>query len=269
MIYQSFKSWADAPISTIIETLPISEITFPKIVVCPPRNTFTNLNYDLIHNDTAREVDPSKVMSIKQMVFELIQTNYFNRLMEEFSILEVEDLHRNWYNQLTRLNAPYWKEGLLTFPIFSSASTGSVKSKDFGRVLNNNSDIIKKNLHLVIDIQHPLSIQLAESNIDISNFSFTMNVNHSVVDETSFRDVDGYDKIEVKEKLTIYNFPLTRPYTVPEMIVTRPLNISESHFYRRLMKLGNADLKMNSTPGFHISWVTTPENNFTFPFQLK
>ena len=48
LIQQSFQSWAQSPVSTTVETLPISEITFPKITVCPPRNTFTDLNYDLM-----------------------------------------------------------------------------------------------------------------------------------------------------------------------------------------------------------------------------
>ena len=30
LIYQAFRGWEESPISTTIETLPISEITFPK-----------------------------------------------------------------------------------------------------------------------------------------------------------------------------------------------------------------------------------------------
>ena len=30
LIHTSFKSWADSPVKTTIETLPITEITFPK-----------------------------------------------------------------------------------------------------------------------------------------------------------------------------------------------------------------------------------------------
>ena len=47
LIKESFDSWSESPIKTTIETLPISEITFPKVTVCPPKNTFTDLNYDL------------------------------------------------------------------------------------------------------------------------------------------------------------------------------------------------------------------------------
>ena len=31
----------------VFTTLPITETKFPKVTVCPPKNTFTNLNYDL------------------------------------------------------------------------------------------------------------------------------------------------------------------------------------------------------------------------------
>ena len=31
-----------------METLPKTNITFPKVTICPPPNTYTNLNYDLM-----------------------------------------------------------------------------------------------------------------------------------------------------------------------------------------------------------------------------
>ena len=48
LIYSSFQSWSDSPVKTTIETHPIAEITFPKVTVCPPKNTYTDLNYDLM-----------------------------------------------------------------------------------------------------------------------------------------------------------------------------------------------------------------------------
>ena len=44
MIYTSFDNWEQSPMSTTIETLPISDIILPNISVCPPKNTFTDLN---------------------------------------------------------------------------------------------------------------------------------------------------------------------------------------------------------------------------------
>ena len=48
IIEQSFRTWSENPITTTIETLPVSALTLPKITVCPPKNSFTNLNYDLV-----------------------------------------------------------------------------------------------------------------------------------------------------------------------------------------------------------------------------
>ena len=48
IIKESFESWSESPVKTTIETFPISDIKFPKITVCPPKNTFTDLNYDLM-----------------------------------------------------------------------------------------------------------------------------------------------------------------------------------------------------------------------------
>ena len=48
LIYESFQNWADNPYTTNIKTLPIDEISFPKVTVCPPKDIFTDLNYDLI-----------------------------------------------------------------------------------------------------------------------------------------------------------------------------------------------------------------------------
>ena len=48
MIYHSFQDWNDSPVKTTIETRPIAEITFPKVTVCPPRNTNTDLNHGLL-----------------------------------------------------------------------------------------------------------------------------------------------------------------------------------------------------------------------------
>ena len=39
LINESFQSWSESPVKTTIETLPIAEIKFPKVTVCPPKNT--------------------------------------------------------------------------------------------------------------------------------------------------------------------------------------------------------------------------------------
>ena len=40
LIHESFHSWTESPIKTTIETLPISQLNFPVVTVCPPKNTY-------------------------------------------------------------------------------------------------------------------------------------------------------------------------------------------------------------------------------------
>ena len=39
LIQASFQGWKESPIKTTIETVPISEVTFPKINICPPKGS--------------------------------------------------------------------------------------------------------------------------------------------------------------------------------------------------------------------------------------
>merc|ERR1712024_378101 len=90
MISQSFDNWSESPVKTTIETVPITEISLPKVTVCPPKNTFTNLNYDLmmlenmtLENDTRDE--------LTQFAVGLIQEKVYNEVMANISRLEEEE----------------------------------------------------------------------------------------------------------------------------------------------------------------------------------
>ena len=48
LIHDAFNSWKQSPISTTIETLPISQITLPNITVCPRKNSVLNMNLDIM-----------------------------------------------------------------------------------------------------------------------------------------------------------------------------------------------------------------------------
>ena len=41
LIYQYFEDWSNNPVKTTIETHPIQMIRFPKVTVCPPKNSYT------------------------------------------------------------------------------------------------------------------------------------------------------------------------------------------------------------------------------------
>ena len=87
LIYTSFQDWDESPVKTTIESRPITEITLPKITVCPPKNTFTDLNYDLmkLKDET---IDNETRIILKNYAFELLNDLTYDELMRNLSKLE-------------------------------------------------------------------------------------------------------------------------------------------------------------------------------------
>ena len=100
MIQQSFDSWNESPIKTTIETLPISEVAHPNIMVCPPKNTYTNLNYDL-------EQAENKTIDFEKHSFDMNDdfVKHFQKLDYEKHAIDYQqgfrekDRYRNWYTK--------------------------------------------------------------------------------------------------------------------------------------------------------------------------
>ena len=99
LIHQSIASWEESPIKTTVETIPISEVTFPKVTICPPEKKFTNLNYDL-------KMSENISVSLFDHLMD-IQYNFQKRTQEfdyEMTLTEINDNSfkeengfRNWY----------------------------------------------------------------------------------------------------------------------------------------------------------------------------
>ena len=107
LIQQSFTSWANSPISTTIETLPISELEFPNVTVCPPRNSFTNLNHDLVRS---RKIifDEGKRKELSNIVHDAVfEANYDAKHHEFLEYGQNKKEYMNWYTGLTKLTLPY------------------------------------------------------------------------------------------------------------------------------------------------------------------
>ena len=86
LIYQSFQAWADNPVTTTIETLPMENnenIKFPKVTVCPPKNTYTDLNYDLMMTANTSLTDETRY-KLKTYAMELLH-NYLEKLKYPYS----------------------------------------------------------------------------------------------------------------------------------------------------------------------------------------
>ena len=102
LIYQSFSNWADSPISTTIETLPISELEFPNVTVCPPRNSFTNLNLDIAKSNKTSLREGQEQSLSEQISGVVFSTNMESKLIMYNDCVE-KDRFRNQYHGLTKI----------------------------------------------------------------------------------------------------------------------------------------------------------------------
>ena len=101
LIQQSFQSWKDSPVKTTIETRPISEVTLPKIAVCPAKNTYTNLNYDFMKMKENVSI-PSDLTHIaddlrENFIRHFQNDDYQKQLKKIEETFQEENRFRNWY----------------------------------------------------------------------------------------------------------------------------------------------------------------------------
>ena len=84
LIYQSFQAWDESPVKTTIETRPITEITFPRVTVCPPKNTYTDLNYDLMKiGNMTLNIDEKDPNSKDTQLFNLLWIHFVKGMQKK------------------------------------------------------------------------------------------------------------------------------------------------------------------------------------------
>ena len=166
LIHQSFDNWSKNPITTTIETLPISEITLPKVTVCPPKGTYTNLNYDFKTLLTRKHINETTRNELLRFAIEKIQFHVHKEIMTNMSKIVEEKRYYNWYNGYTLLSLPYYDkiDDKFTYHINTAASSGSISTSDFGYKDTKQGKMrrkVEKNLNAIVDIYVP---QEAKSN---------------------------------------------------------------------------------------------------------
>ena len=138
IIYTSFQTWNESPIKTTIENLPIKKLGFPKVTICPPRNTYTDLNYDLI-NSQKMTIDNETRNKLTSFAMDELLDIFHDELMTNVSKLRDNDRYYNWYHGYAEISIPSQSHGLPTYPdtdlyyhVHTYASNGLISTKHFG-----------------------------------------------------------------------------------------------------------------------------------------
>ena len=108
LIQKAFTNWSKRPVSTTIETLPIHKLTLPTVTVCPPKNSFLNLNYDIAQAET-RSLDENLRKHLLESLTQIIQETFFEDLLKTLDMVKEEKRYYNWYHGYTRILFPYYR----------------------------------------------------------------------------------------------------------------------------------------------------------------
>ena len=237
IIHTSFQSWAESPIKTTIETLPISEIKFPKVTVCPPKNTYTDLNHDLMiaENITLTEEMRDELIDYSEKV---INEHVF---MDYLDMFEEKDRFYNWYYGYSVIWRPFVDEDndQLVNIIITSAISGVVTTQYFGEQYK--PSLVERRVFYVVNV-YPAERVWNNTNVTL----------HFNLEKVSMTDLsNGYDNTGINGSfldagVSSVSLNFTPPAAASALLNRN--NIPEEDYK-------NNDLE--TMPGFRLSWHYT------------
>ena len=232
LIYQSFDNWAAHPITTSIVTLPISEITLPNVTVCPPKDTYTNLNYDLMRLENVT-MDNQTRKELEDFFFKELHDLFFKELLHNMSLFNEKDRFYNWYEGITKLQLPYLVKLYDSFieyyylmnSINTYANKGEIWLQYFGEDYDPSKAFNYKNVFYI-----------HVSREDLQKENFTVSYEHTRTDQYYQSDVSN-DNL-TKDDATSEHYGYVNYFHFDDGIYL-------------------SELKDKSTmPGFRIKWKT-------------
>ena len=239
MIYTSFQSWEESPVKTTIETLSIKELEFPKVTVCPPKNTFTNLNYGLkmtknmsLDNDTRKELTNNAVRHLHQHLYAVA--------MKNLSMVEDDDRYHNWYHGYTQVRLPSTEEDYgLYHRIDTAATSGTIFTKDFGNKYKANK--VLTSCMMTVVLFPPESLQ--------NNRNVTLHF--------EYENIPLKDLMTGSERFDADYVDILDEYTQKNYTPPLPSPATDRYYYRLVRNVKVEDIEsqeLDTMPGFKITW---------------
>ena len=250
LIYESFHNWDLSPVSTTLETVPISEIPFPNVTVCPPKKSGLGLNYDIVQAEKVQIKNETR-NELFQIAIEVIGDAEHVEIMSNLSKVKEQNKYLNWYLGFTKIQYPTYNQynnPKVTYNVETSATDGNLTSQYFGTKFDSNEI---ESLEIKIKIYVPDSMKGNE------NVSLTFDLARSEMknliddnDEDSIQTNIGYTKN------TNENFSKT---------VNGPIPSGGYYYFKNKRKVSVETVKnsnQNSMPGFSLRWNYESTDNF-------
>ena len=246
LIKESFASWSESPIKTNIETLPISEIKLPKVTVCPPKNTFTDLNYDLMMMEKLTLTDEMRDEMFKYAI-DVINEDSFSQ--SDWSMLQEEDRFYNWYYGYTEIQAPSYMYEKWDYLVHTAATSGVVSIQYYGEQFT--SRLVERKFRFMVEVNPPANIKNNE-NVTLHFSLEQVRMTGLPGSSREYVMMKGRDPSFVEDHLTTAYTNFTPP---------KPDGVWNGfHFFRDVTSEDIELLQLDVMPGFRLSWwYTGPE----------
>ena len=246
IIQESLKTWDEHPITTIIETKPITEILLPKVVVCPPKNTFTDLNYDLkmLQNMT---LDDQTRDGLLDFAMEILYQDIYEEVLKNLSKLQDHDRYYNWYYGYSNIVLPRWEDdgdGLFYYSMSVGAtSTGTISTLHFDEKFD--ADKEERHLRYDITIHTPPNVK--------RNPNVTL---HLEIEKVSMMDLsNGEDTVRISDGWNGYALDQFQMNTMKNYTPPFGEQGKKSVALDRSVLLTDVkNQKLQKMPGFRFSW---------------
>ena len=239
LIHQSFEDWYESPVKTTEEALPISDLKLPKVTVCPPRNSYTDLNYDLILTEN---MAPAKGMrdELENYAKELLYDEMFNTLLRNLSKLEDNERYYNWYHGYTQMTVPFedlYNTGSVNYQVYTSATSGNISTRYFGHMFD--VDKVDANFYYQVNVNSPEKVK--------KNENVTL---HFCIEKISMKDISrGEDRLEVlnEDKIDVDVRQITKSFSPPG-------DFKGIYLKRKVSMHDVRKQTLDQMPGFRFSW---------------
>ena len=235
---------------TTIETKAISELNLPVVTVCPPKGTFTNLNYDLVTiNNTLMGED--QIKSLKTFIHKAIIDQEFEAVSEEDKSYMIKGKYESWFKGITQFTLPETKTKT-TFYLWTTASVGEAETPNFGADYSKKSFPLK--LSYILLIFPPKNISSTKDKL----FNLEIQVN------TKKYEGEGSEWIEISptgfptSEMIKLSGPVVKNKTYPVIMRTRK-NTRQMliRYERRFTEKDLLDWSEKINTGFRAKWYYT------------
>ena len=240
LIVKSFRGWQESPVSTSVEILPINQFTFPEVTVCPPRDSFTLLNYDLVLADRII-LDDDVRAKLLTVLSETVLTAGYQDVLNDLNKFYEADRAKNWYEGLSKINLPYWNafSQQKYYKPETLARSGQIVSPFYGEAWT--EDKFEAAVLWRLLIHRPWSQAGASLEVAVEQDMITE------IGSSSFTEADDYDLSFVDGFLDRSKRNLT--------LVRAGMEKHSIQLRRKITESGRAKIKREKIPGFKMSWA--------------